>query len=88
MGNEMFEFRYVDKKKKEKKSIYAREETFAEYVIGLYNQISEYNFVKKKFGFKKKVLVSIDPAELEDQQMDTAQQMLITRAEECGKGII
>ena len=70
------------------KSIYAQDEEVANYIIGLYNQLSAYNYVKKYFGFKKKVYVSMEPNSLVTQEIDTAQQLLISRAEEQGRGVI
>ena len=39
------------------------------------------NTQTKRFGYKKIVYVSIDPSVLENQQVDTAEQLLLTRAE-------
>ena len=88
MDYRILEFRYIDKKTKEIKSIYAQDEEVANYIIGLYNQLSAYNYVKKYFGFKKKVYVSMEPNLLVTQEIDTAQQLLISRAEEQGSGVI
>lgn len=88
MENQIFEFNFIDKKNKIIKQVYARDEKLAIYIIGLYNQMSAFNYVKKRFGYKKIVYVSIDPSVLENQQVDTAEQLLLTRAEKDGKGLL
>ena len=62
MENQIFEFNFIDKKNKIIKQVYARDEKLAIYIIGLYNQMSAFNYVKKRFGYKKIVYVSIDPS--------------------------
>ena len=88
MEYQIFEFNFVDKKNKLVKQVYARDEKLAAYIIGLYNQMSAVNYVKKRFGYRKLVYVSIDPTILENQQVDTAEQLLLTRAEKDGKGLL
>ena len=76
---EIFEFKYIDKPSKEIKTIYARNEDIADLIIEVYNTCSTKLYDRKRFGFKKKIIVNIDPQVLEFQQMDTAEQELNSR---------
>lgn len=73
---EMFEFKYVCKKTKENLNIYARNEDKADSIVDIYNKDREELFERKRVGFKKKILVNIEPEVLENQQIDTIEQKL------------
>lgn len=71
---EVYEFRYIDKKSKEIKTILASNVDEADLIIEIYNEYNDKFYDRKRFKFKKKVIVSITPKVLENQQRDTAEQ--------------
>ena len=68
---EIWEFRFVDKKTKARAVIYARTEETALKIIGMWNDLQIYHWVKRRFRFKKKYVTKIPPYELEQAQIDT-----------------
>ena len=76
---EVYEFKFVDKKKKETLLIYAKEEETALKILDIYNTDNDFIFDKPRFGYQKIVRIEINPTDLVNQQMDTAEQKLIER---------
>ena len=76
---EIFEFRFIDKKSKDIISIYASTQDNAELILDVINECNEKQYERKKIGFKKKVIVNIEPKTLEMQQRDTEEQNLVFR---------
>lgn len=76
---EVYEFKFVDKKKKETLLIYAKEEETALKILDIYNTDNDFTFDKPRFGYQKIVRIEMDPTDLVNQQMDTAEQKLIER---------
>jgi len=81
----IYEFTYIDKKTKEKKVIFASNVDTADLIIDIHNQFNTFMFDRKKFRFKRKVLVSVPPSVLEHQQLDTAEQERQTRIDKIKK---
>ena len=68
---EIWEFRFVDKSTHSKAVIYARKEETALEIINMWNEFQDiYHWVKKKFRFKKKMVTSKPPYELEQEQIE------------------
>ena len=78
---EIFEFRFIDKKSKDIISIYASTQDNAELILDVINECNEKQYERKKIGFKKKVIVNIEPKTLEMQQRDTEEQNLVFRTQ-------
>lgn len=76
---EVYEFKFVDKKKKETLLIYAKEEEIALKILDIYNTDNDFIFDKPRFGYQKIVRIEMNPTDLVNQQMDTAEQKLIER---------
>lgn len=76
---EVYEFKFVDKKKKETLLIYAKEEETALKILDIYNTDNDFIFDKPRFGYQKIVRIEMNPTDLVNQQMDTAEQKLIER---------
>ena len=76
---EVYEFKFVDKKKKETLLIYAKEEETALKILDIYNTDNDFTFDKPRFGYQKIVRIEMEPTDLVNQQMDTAEQKLIER---------
>ena len=76
---EIYEFKFVDKKKKETLLIYAKEEETALKILDIYNTDNDFLFDKPRFGYQKIVRIDINPIDLVNQQIDTAEQKLIER---------
>lgn len=76
---EVYEFKFVDKKKKETLLIYAKEEETALKILDIYNTDNDFTFDKPRFGYQKIVRIEMNPTDLVNQQMDTAEQKLIER---------
>ena len=76
---EIFEFRFKDKASKEIISIYASTQDNAEIILDVINECNDKRYERKKIGFKKKVIVNIEPKVLEMQQRDTEEQNLVFR---------
>lgn len=83
----MYEYTYVDKKSKEIKVVLASNVDIADLIIDIYNQHNDKVYNRKKFRFKKQVLVKVPPYVLENQQKDTAEQELRTRIDDSEKGL-
>lgn len=75
----IYEFTYIDKKTKETKTILASNVDEADLIIDIHNQDNDKVYDRKRFRFKKKVLVTIPPKVLESQQKDTAEQERLNR---------
>ena len=76
---EVYEFKFKDKKKKEELLIYAKEEETALKILELYNLDNCFYFEKPRWGYQKIVRIEIEPSDLVEQQLDTAEQKLIER---------
>ena len=76
---EVYEFKFIDKKKKETLLIYAKEEETALKILDIYNTDNDFIFDKPRFGYQKIVRIEMNPTDLVNQQMDTAEQKLIER---------
>ena len=76
---EIYEFKFVDKKKKETLLIYAKEEETALKILDIYNTDNDFTFDKPRFGYQKIVRIEMNPTDLVNQQIDTAEQKLIER---------
>ena len=76
---EVYEFKFIDKKKKETLLIYAKEEETALKILDIYNTDNDFTFDKPRFGYQKIVRIEMNPTDLVNQQMDTAEQKLIER---------
>ena len=76
---EIFEFRFIDKASKDIISIYATTQDNAELILDIINTCNDKAYERKKIGFKRKVLVNIEPKAFELQQRDTQEQELIFR---------
>ena len=83
---EVYEFKFVDKKKKETLLIYAKEEETALKILDIYNTDNDFVFTKPRFGYQKIIRIEMDPTVLVNQQMDTAEQKLIERR--MAKGLL
>ena len=76
---EVYEFKFIDKKKKETLLIYAKEEETALKILDIYNTDNDFTFDKPRFGYQKIVRIEMNPSDLINQQIDTAEQKLIER---------
>ena len=82
---EIYEFRFVDKASKEIISIYALDQDNAEIILDIINTCNDKSYERKRFGFKRKVLVNIEPKAYVLQQKDTAEQELYFRKKKINK---
>ena len=73
------EYTKDDQKKKETLLIYAKEEETALKILDIYNTDNDFIFDKPRFGYQKIVRIEMNPTDLVNQQMDTAEQKLIER---------
>ena len=73
---EIYQFTYKDKKSGLKLIIYARAEKTAQEIVDIDNIANCVYWIPKRFGFKKKVYVSIPPYELELAQLDYVEKKL------------
>ena len=72
----IYEFRFVDKSTRMKAVIYARTQETAMKIISIWNDSQDiYHWVKPRFHFIKKMITSIPPYELENEQLEFVEKL-------------